>query len=196
MRGELETEQRLQHIDPQLFWLSQPFCPVLLGCSTGGLGTQPLLGHGSHSTIFSSTDLNFPSPGLYNNLTSTYFLRASQFALNSTRRHSRSPPDIFYRMHMLFTPVHFFFWQLGRGQYATLGDRLYLKISENLMHFILQEGFWFVHIPFYSMIKFQFLIQFPVDHLPCPFVSSLILSLHEFATFAYYVINRFLSIIT
>ena len=35
---ELVTEQRLQHIDPQLFWLSQPFFPVLLGCSTGSLG--------------------------------------------------------------------------------------------------------------------------------------------------------------
>ena len=36
---ELETEQRLQYIDPQqLFWLLQPFFPVLLGCSTGGLG--------------------------------------------------------------------------------------------------------------------------------------------------------------
>ena len=90
---ELETEQRLQHIDVphQLFWLSQPFFPVLLGCSTGGLGDQPLLGHGSHSSIVSPTNLNFLSPGLYNNLTSTYFLQASQFALNSTPRQSRSP---------------------------------------------------------------------------------------------------------
>ena len=56
-----------------------------------GLGAQPLLGHGSHSSIFSPTDLNFLSPGLYNNLTPTYFLRASQFALNSTPRQSRSP---------------------------------------------------------------------------------------------------------
>ena len=76
---ELETEQRLQYIDPQLFWLSQPFFPVLLGCSTRGLGAQPLLGHGSHSSIFSPTDLNFLSPGLCNDLTPTYFLRASQF---------------------------------------------------------------------------------------------------------------------
>ena len=30
-------------------------------------------------------------------------------------------PEIFDRMHLLFTHVHFFFWQLGRvgGQYAT-----------------------------------------------------------------------------
>ena len=94
--------RELQNIDPQLFWLSQLFFPVLLGCSPGGLGAQPLLGHGSHSSIFSLTDLNFLSPGLYNNLTSTYFLRASQFALNSTPQQSRSPPDIFDRIHLLF----------------------------------------------------------------------------------------------
>ena len=104
---------------PPLFWLSQPFFPVLLGCSTEGLGDQPLLGHGSHSSIFSPTYLNFLSSGLYNNLPPTYFLWASQFALNSTPRQSRSPPEIFDRMHQLFTQVHFFFWQLGQGQYVT-----------------------------------------------------------------------------
>ena len=64
---------------PPLFWLSQSFFPVLLGCSTGGPEAQSLLGHGSHSSIFPPTDLNFLTPGLYNNLTSTYFLRPSQF---------------------------------------------------------------------------------------------------------------------
>ena len=113
---ESETEQKLQHIEPQPFWLSQPFFPVLLGCSAGGLGAQPLLGHGSHSSIFSLTDLNFLSPGLYNNLTSIYFLRASQFALNLTPRHSRSPPDIFDRKHLLFTQVHFSFDSLAGSE--------------------------------------------------------------------------------
>ena len=102
---------------PPLFWLSQPFFPILLGCSTGGLGAQPLQGHSSHSSIFLSNWSELP--GLYNNLTPTYFLQVSQFALNSTSRQSRSPPEIFDRMHLLFTQVHFFFWQLGRGQYAT-----------------------------------------------------------------------------
>ena len=87
----------LQHIDP----------PTLLGHSTGGLGSQPLLGHGSHSSIFSPTDLNFLSLGLYYNLTSTYFLRASQFTLNSARRQSRPSPDISNQKHLLFTQVHF-----------------------------------------------------------------------------------------
>ena len=94
-------------LTPELFWLQQHFFPVILCCSTGGLGAQPLLGHGSHSSNFSPTDLNFLSPGLYNNLTATYFLRASQFTLNSTRRQSRLSPDIFDRMHLLFTQVHF-----------------------------------------------------------------------------------------
>ena len=74
-----------------LFWLLQYLFPVLLGCSAVDLGAQPLLGHGSHSSIFSPTNLNFLSPGLYNNLAPTYFLQASQFALNSTPRQSRSP---------------------------------------------------------------------------------------------------------
>ena len=88
-----------------------PFFPVLLSCSTGGLGAQPLLGHGSHSSIFSPT--NAPS----------YIIVLRP--LNSNRRQSRLSPDILDRMHLLFTQVHFFFWQLGRvgGQYATHGQQ-------------------------------------------------------------------------
>ena len=119
-RGSWKPNKDCNILSPQLFWISQLFFPVLLGSLTGGLRAQPLVGHGSHSSIFSPTDLNFLSPGLYNNLTPTYFLRAPQFALNSTPRQPRSPPDIFYRMHLLFTQVHFFFWQLGLGQYAPL----------------------------------------------------------------------------
>ena len=79
---------------PQLFWLSQPFFPILLDCSTGGLGPQPLLGHGSHSSIFSPTDLNFLSPWLYNNLTSTYFLRSSQFRIQFNLSTVKVSPDL------------------------------------------------------------------------------------------------------
>ena len=86
VRGELETEQNCNILTPKLFWLKHHFFPVLLGCSTEGLGAQPLLRHGSHSSIFSPTDLNFLSPGLYNNLTFTYFLRASHL-------HSLQPVD-------------------------------------------------------------------------------------------------------
>ena len=98
---ESETEQRLQHIDtPTLLAIT-----AFLSRSPGLLNQGP----GSYSSIFSPTDLNFLSPGLYNNLTLTYFLRASQFALNSIPRQSRSPPDIFDWKHLLFTQVHFFF---------------------------------------------------------------------------------------
>ena len=94
----------------------QHFFPVLLGCSTGGLGAQPLLGYGSYSSIFSSTDLNFLSPGLYNNLTSTYFLRTSRFGNNSIPGQSRSPPDIFDWIHLLFTLVNFSFDSLAGSE--------------------------------------------------------------------------------
>ena len=94
VRGELETEQNCNILTPpQLFWIQQHFFRVLLGYSTRGLGAQPLLGHGSDSSILSPTDLNFQLPGLYNNLTTTYFLRASQFAPSSTLRQSGLSPD-------------------------------------------------------------------------------------------------------
>ena len=121
---ELETKQRLQHIAlHQLFWLSQPFFPILLGCSTESLGIQPLLGHGSHSRIFSPTHLNFLSPGLYNSLTSTLLPASVRISYSIQPLDSQGrlrSPDIFDRMHLLFTQEHFLFWQLGRGQYATL----------------------------------------------------------------------------
>ena len=98
--------------------------PGLLNRGPGGLAS---LGHGPHFSLFSPTDLNFLSPGLYNDLTSTLLLASVTIShsiqpLDSQGR-PRSP-DIFNRMHLLFTQVHFFFWQLGRigGQYATLGQ--------------------------------------------------------------------------
>ena len=84
---ELETEQNCNILTPKLFWLSQPFFPVLLGA-------QPLLGHGSHSSIFSPTDLNFLLPGLYNNLTPTYFLQASQFRTQFNPSTVKVAPDL------------------------------------------------------------------------------------------------------
>ena len=53
-----------------------------------------------------------------------------------------------------------------------------------------------VYIPFISMVKFHFLAQFPVDHFSHPVVSSLDLLFCQFAIFAYYVINRFVSMTT
>ena len=43
------------------------------------------------------------------------------------------------------------------------------------MYVILQDRCWVVQIPFVRMVKFQFLAQFPVDHLTHPVLFSLIL---------------------
>ena len=91
---------------------------------------------------------------------------------------------------LLFLNYHLV-WCSGRDE----GIILYLKINENFMHLILQHGFWFVHIPFCSMIKFQFLAQFLVDNLSHPHVLSFIFFWCYFATFTY-VINSFVSITT
>ena len=95
MRGELETEQRLQHIDP----------PTLLAITAFLSRSPELLNRGPdfHSSILSPTHLDFLSPGLYNDLTFTYILRASQFALNSTLRQSRLSPDIYSGAFLLLT---------------------------------------------------------------------------------------------
>ena len=59
------------------------------------------------------------SPRLYNCSTSTFFLWVSQIALIQPV-HGQGYILIFLdRMHLLFTQVHFLFWQLGRGQYVT-----------------------------------------------------------------------------
>ena len=78
-----------------------------------------LLNRGPHSSIFSPTRLipnwlNFLCTELYNSLTSTFFLWASQIALIQLV-HSQGYILIFLdRMHLLFTKVHFLFWQPSR----------------------------------------------------------------------------------
>ena len=61
----------------QLIWGSE------LQLLNRGSWGPPLLGVGSLYSTLSPTDLTFLSPGLYNNLTYTYFLRASQFRTQS-----------------------------------------------------------------------------------------------------------------
>ena len=43
---------------------------------------------------------------------------------------------------------------------------VFISKSYRILGFILQDNFWFVHVPFGSMVKFRFLAHFPVDHLP------------------------------
>ena len=95
----------------QLIWSSELQLQLLNRGSWG----PPLLGAGSLYRILSPTDWNFLSPGLYNNLTTTLL------PARVTISHSIRPLDsqgyilIFLdRMHLLFTLVHFLFWQPGR----------------------------------------------------------------------------------
>ena len=50
---------------------------------------------------------------------------------------------------------------------------LYLTVPENLIHFIYKDRFWFVHILFVNMVKFQCLTQFHVDPLSHPVLPVL-----------------------
>ena len=93
MRSELETEQNCNVLTPTLMAIT-----AFLSCSPGllnqGPGGPASLGHGPHSSIFSPNDLNFLSPGLYNNLTTTYFLRASQFHTQFNSSTVKFAPDL------------------------------------------------------------------------------------------------------
>ena len=75
--------------------------------------------------------------------------------------------------------VLIFYWQsVGLVFWIGLGGLFVLHNPRNFVHLILQNRFWILNIPFGSMVKFQFFALFPMDHLPHPFVSSLILLLH------------------
>ena len=53
---------------------------------------------------------------------------------------------------------------------------LYVKILEHFVRLIFLDRFGVVQIPFARMVKFQFLAQFPVDHLALSVLSSLKIS--------------------
>ena len=122
---------------PPLFW--PRFFPVLLCCSTGGLGAQLLwvlvFSTASYLQLMwssNSSNLQLPdflsSPGLYNRSTSTFFLWESQIAPIQPV-HGQGYILIFLdRMHLLFTQVHFLFWLPGRvvGQYTTIIHLIYV----------------------------------------------------------------------
>ena len=146
MRGSWRPSKDCNLLNPTLMAITA-FLSSSPGLLNRGPGGSASLGHGPHSSIFSPTataqsgawgppllsagslyrilsptDLNVLSPGLYNNLTSTLL------PVNVTMSHSIQPLDsqrhilIFLdRMHLLFTQVHFLFWQRGRlgGQYKT-----------------------------------------------------------------------------
>ena len=73
---------------------------------------------------------------------------------------------------------------------------LFFKIPENFVRFILRDRFRVVHLPFVRKVKFHFLVQFLGDNLPSLVESSPTLFWCTCAVFAYYVVDRFFSIIT
>ena len=99
MRGSWRPNKDCNILTPQLFWLSQPFLPVLPGCSSGRLRVQPLLGHSSHSSIFSPTLSSSELQLIWTSWRRGYIIiwhpptscERHNFALNSTPRQSRLP---------------------------------------------------------------------------------------------------------
>ena len=108
VRGVLETEQNCIILTPNSSGYNSISFPFSWAVQPEAWGPNLCWDMVLIPASSSPSDLNFQSPGLYNNLMSTY-LRVSQFALSSTRRQSRLSPDIFDWMHLLFTQVHFLF---------------------------------------------------------------------------------------
>ena len=115
---ELETEQRLQYIDPPnssgYHSLSFPFSWI---AQPGALGPSlcwdmVLIPAFSLQLIWTSCSRGY------------IIIWHPPTSCECHNSHSIQPldsqgrpwsPDIFDQMHLLFTQVHFFFWQLGRG---------------------------------------------------------------------------------
>ena len=131
----------LQHIDPHSYghnsvsfpfsWAAQPgaWGPSLSGtCSS----FQHLL---SNWSDLQRTDF-LSSPGLYNCSISTLLAASVTISHSIQPVHCQGYILIFLdRMHLLFTQVHFLFWQPGRGQYVT--ERNYFKSISGVVAFIL-----------------------------------------------------------
>ena len=62
---------------------------------------------------------------------------------------------------LLFSVNFYNVWPSGRDHFFCL----YLKIPENFIRLVLKNEFWFVHILFGRMVRFQFLTQYPIDFL-------------------------------
>ena len=86
------------------FWAAQPG-------TLGGLAS--LLRAGSHRSIW-NTDFKLWTPTAWLPVSAGYIIVLRP--LNSTRRQSRLSPDLFDRMHMLFTQVHISFDSLAGSE--------------------------------------------------------------------------------
>ena len=117
---------------------------AFLSLSPGLLNRGPVgpasLGRGPHSSILSPTDLNptdwtswAPSYKIVQRPPPSY----GRHKLNSIQPvHGQGYILIFLdRMHLLFTQVHFLFWELGWGQYVTqepiISQCVYFNLSSS-----------------------------------------------------------------
>ena len=117
----------LKHIDPHSIGHNRVSFPFSWVAQLGAWGPASL-GAGflyrilSPKLVSSPNWLNSQCTELCNSSTSTFFLWASQIELIQPI-HGQGYTLLFLdRMHLLFTQVHFLFWQLGRvvGQYTTI----------------------------------------------------------------------------
>ena len=100
----------------------------------------------------------------------------------------------YYVWYIFFFFFFFFFLVLTVSRSSRLAKiKWSVWISKSqLVHLILQEEFWVMHIPFVRMVKFKLLAQFPVDHLPrsvvsrlIPFCANLLFTLWQFFSSAF-----------
>ena len=124
----VRDRKELQLIDPPLLlpsaflscsWAAQPgtWGPSLSGC---WFSLPHLFSNSSDFQLVWSPTADFlSSPGLYNDLTSTLLPASVPIALIQPVHGQGYNILIFLdRMHLLFTQVHFLFWQVG-DQYTT-----------------------------------------------------------------------------
>ena len=118
----------------QLIWDSE------LQLLNRGSRGPPRLGAGSLYNTYLQLIWTSLSPVLYNNLTPT-LLPASvtiSHLIHSVDSHGY-PLYTFDRMHLLFTQLHFLFWQLGWVQYETFN----ISIKKDLALKYLQGSIWY-----------------------------------------------------
>ena len=119
------------------YWPPLLAITAFLSRSPGLLNREPGGPASSLQFIWSPTHLipnwlNFLCTELYNSSTPTFFLWVSQITLIQPV-HGQGYILIFLdQMHLLFTQVHFLFWQPGRviGQYTT---KLFQTFQSNLL---------------------------------------------------------------
>ena len=126
VRGSWEPDRTATYWPP-LYWPLPRFFPVLLGYSTGGLGPQPLsvLAFSTASylqLVWSPTDwISCAMSNIIDQRPPSSCGRHN-FALIQPVHGQGYNPDIPRPDHLLFTQMHFLFWQPGRvvGQYTTM----------------------------------------------------------------------------